>query len=256
MPNYASITKPLTDLTKKALPDKVTWTPECQSAFDTLKVKLLSKPVMKNPDFQKEFIIQTDASGFGVGAVLSQLDDNGEEHPIAYFSCKLLPKEQKYATVEKECLAIKLGIKAFEPYLLGKPFRVHTDHRALQWLDKARESNAHLTRRSLALQPYKFMVEHRTGTSNANADALPRIPAEVCCAQEGKEENVKGGPRGSKYKDSKAANQIQASHVSKVHVSSALYIRPEPPPALSSASTSCLEVPSPSSTATYQERAY
>lgn len=68
---------------------------------------------MMSPDFEKEFVLQTDASERGVGAVLSQLDDEGKDHPVAYFSRKLLPRETRYLTIEKECLAIKLGIQAF-----------------------------------------------------------------------------------------------------------------------------------------------
>jgi len=85
---------------------------------------------MRGPDFTQPFILQTDASDRGVGAVLSQLDDKEQEHPIAYFSKKLLPREERYSTVEKECLAIKLGVHAFRIYLLGRPFTIQTDHRA------------------------------------------------------------------------------------------------------------------------------
>ena len=115
-----------------------------------------------------------DASDRGVGAVLSQCDDLDEEHPIAYFSRKLLPREQYYSTVEKECLAIKLSIEAFKVYLLGKPFKIQTDHHSLVWLDQMKEKNARLTRWSLSLQPYDFTVVHRRGVDNNNADVLSR----------------------------------------------------------------------------------
>ena len=78
-----------------------------------LKQQLCCSPVLRSPDFTKELRLQTDVSEYGVGAVLSQEDDAGDEHPIAYFSRKLLPREQKYATIEKECLAIKLACEAF-----------------------------------------------------------------------------------------------------------------------------------------------
>ena len=129
--NYSSIAAPLTDLTKKSAPRKVVWTAGCEQAFQELKKCLCGSPVLRSPDFTKTFILQTDASDRGVGAVLSQQDEEGHDHPIAYFSRKLLPREEKYSTIEKECLAIKLGIQAFQVYLLGKPFIVHTDHRAL-----------------------------------------------------------------------------------------------------------------------------
>ena len=134
---------------------------------------LCSAPVLQSPDFERDFVLQTDASDVGVGAVLSQVDDTGADHPVAYFSRKLLPREQKYSTLEKECLAIKLATQAFT---LGKPFIVQTDHRALEWLDRLKENNAKLSRWSIALQPFKFQVRYRPGKDNSNADSLSRLP--------------------------------------------------------------------------------
>ena len=175
IPNFATVAAPLTDLIRKNRPNQVVWTSTCDKAFTELKKQLCSDPVLKSPDFDRAFILQTDASNRGVGAVLSQIDDNGEEHPVAYFSRKLLEREEKYSTIEKECLAIKLAIQAFRVYLLGKPFTIQTDHRSLEWLDRLKENNARLTRWSLALQPYKFTVQYRMGKANSNADGLSRI---------------------------------------------------------------------------------
>ena len=176
IPGYAGVAIPLTDLTRKSAPTCVRWTSECEVAFNQLKSLLCSEPVLRSPDFRKEFVLQTDASERGVGAVLAQVDDLGEEHPIAYYSRKLLPREENYSTVEKECLAIKLGVDAFRVYLLGRPFCIETDHRCLEWLDRMKGDNARLTRWSLALQPYQFTVRYRAGVSNGNADALSRAP--------------------------------------------------------------------------------
>jgi len=148
--NYAEKAAPLTDLTKKSLPDKVMWTVKCEKAFNTLKTALCQSPILKSPDFERKFILQTDASDIGVGAVLSQLDEEGKECPLAYYSRKLLPREKRYSTVEKECLAIKLAVEHFKVYLLGKPFTIHTDHRSLIWLNKLKDKNSRLTRWSLA----------------------------------------------------------------------------------------------------------
>ena len=116
---------PLADLTKKtANTSKLKWTAECTKAFQQLKDALCANPVLKSPCFYCTFILQTDASNRGIRAVLSQCDEAGDEHPVAYFSRKLLPREQRYPTVEKECLAIKLSIEAFKVYLLGKPFQI------------------------------------------------------------------------------------------------------------------------------------
>ncbi len=174
IPSYASIATPLTDLIRKSLPNKVVWTRECDQAFRKLKELLCSAPVLHNPDFDKDFLLQTDASDRGMGAVLSQRDTDGYDHPVAYYSRKFLPREERYSTIEKECLAIKLGVQAFKVYLLGRPFTIYTDHRSLVWLDRLKDSNTRLTRWSLALQPYEYQVVHRAGKENSNADSLSR----------------------------------------------------------------------------------
>ena len=185
--DYATIATPLTNLTKKKLPDKVQWTDTCAQAFGLLKKALTDSPVLVNPDFTKGFILQTDASNLGVGAVLSQLDEEGRDRPIAYYSRKLLPREQKYSTIEQECLAIKLGVEAFKVYLVGRPFTIQTDHRSLKWLNRLKEKNSRLTRWSLALQAYTFEVEHRAGTANSNADALSRCATDKDTSVAGEE---------------------------------------------------------------------
>ena len=118
--DYAAMAVPLTNVTRKKCPETVVWTEECDKAFNALKSMLTSSPVLSSPDFEKTFIVQTDASNYGVGAVLSQTDADGLEHPIGYFSRKLLDREQKYSTIEKVCLAIKLAAKHFKcTYLAG-----------------------------------------------------------------------------------------------------------------------------------------
>ena len=174
IPDYANTAVALTELTKKNAPNHVRWTAECEQAFRTLQKNLCSEPVLKSPDFDRTFILQTDASERGIGAVLSQRDDSGVDHPVAFYSRKLLPREVNYSTVEKECLAIKLATHAFRVYLLGRPFIIQTDHRALEWLGRLKENNAQLSRWSLALQPYRFEVHYRPGKANGNADALSR----------------------------------------------------------------------------------
>ena len=174
VPNYADIAAPLSDLTRKKQPEKVMWTRECEEAFEKLKTVLCSEPVLKNPDFEKEFILQTDASDRGLGAVLSQLDKDGKDHPILYLSRKLYPREENYATIEKECLAIKWAVESLQYYLLGRKFRIVTDHQPLKWLNEMKDNNKRLTRWSLDLQPYCFEVLHRSGLSNGNADGLSR----------------------------------------------------------------------------------
>ena len=172
--NYSAVAVPLTNLTKKNSPHKVVWTEACEEAFTKLKELLCSVPILMSPDFEKSFVLQTDASEHGVGAVLSQQGDDGHEHPVAYWSRKLLIREQKYSTIEKECLAIKLGVSAFRLYLLGRPFCIETDHRSLVWMERLKHTNNRLARWSLTLQPFQFTIRHRAGSANGNADALSR----------------------------------------------------------------------------------
>ncbi len=126
------------------------------------------------PDFGCPFILQTDASDTGLGAVLS-LEKGGEEHPVMYISRKLTPAETHYAAVEKEALAIKWAILELKYYLLGRTFTLVTDHAPLQWMARAKDTNAHVTRWFLALQDFHFMLQHRAGTAHGNADGLSRM---------------------------------------------------------------------------------
>ena len=146
-----------------------------KKAYSKLIELLCSSPILQSPDFSRPFILQTDVSDRGVGAVLSQQGEDGVEHPVSYYSWKLLPREQRYSTVEKELLAIKLATNAFKVYLLGQKFTIVTDHRSLEWLDRLKENNAQLTRWSLALQPFDYRVKHRPGIENGKADALSCI---------------------------------------------------------------------------------
>ena len=128
---------------------------------------------MRRPDFNRPFILQTDASNRGLGAVLSQIDAEGEEHLVAYFSRKLLDLKRREIFYYRERVpGYQVGHTV---YLLGKPFTIQTDHRSLEWLDRLKENNARLTLWSLALQPYQFQVKYRTGKANSNADGLSHI---------------------------------------------------------------------------------
>ena len=131
IPQFAAIETPLTNLTKKKKPDTVLWNEDCERAFQRLKEALLKKPVLKVADATKPFILQTDASSFGLGAVLNQTGEDGCEHPVSFANCKLLPREVKYSTVEKEGLAIVWALKVFHVYVYGQSFTVGTDHKPL-----------------------------------------------------------------------------------------------------------------------------
>ncbi|GFX19903.1 retrovirus-related Pol polyprotein from transposon 297 [Trichonephila clavipes] len=169
------IAAPLTDALKgRAKKGEITWTTECENAFRELKGKLIDKPVLYAPNFEREFIVQTDASNAGMGAVLTQLNEQGEEHPILYLSKKFSEVEKRYCTTEKECASIAFAIKRLHYYLDGNSFLVMTDHNPLVWLNRNVSSNPRLMRWALALQPYNFRIVHRSGKSHKNADSLSR----------------------------------------------------------------------------------
>ncbi|GFV39171.1 retrovirus-related Pol polyprotein from transposon 297 [Trichonephila clavipes] len=172
---FSVIAAPLTDALKgRAKKGEIKWTTECENAFRELKGKLIDKPVLYAPNFEREFIVQTDASNAGMGAVLTQLTEQGEEHPILYLSKKFSEVEKRYCTTEKEGASIVFAIKTLHYYLDGNSFLVMTDHNPLVWLNRNVSSNPRLMRWALALQPYNFRIVHRSGKSHKNADSLSR----------------------------------------------------------------------------------
>ena len=179
VPNFSNIASPLRALTKKNAVFK--WSTECQSAFDRLKTMLTSAPVLAYPKFgpDAEFVLETDASGIGLGAVLSQQQSDGMLHPIAYASRSLDPSESNYGITELETLAVVWAARYFRPYLLGHRTIVYTDHSAcVSVLSSARPSGK-LARWALTIQELNLIIKHRAGKLNANADALSRSPCKV-----------------------------------------------------------------------------
>ncbi|CAM5100341.1 unnamed protein product [Eretmochelys imbricata] len=152
-------------------PDIVRWTTTAEDAFSDLRTTLCTDAILVAPDLGKEFILQTDASDVGMGAVLSQMVGN-DEHPIHFLSRKLLPRERKYTIVEKECLAVKWAVVSLRYYLLGWRFTLVTDHAPLQWMHQNKDKNVSVTRWFLLLQPFHFRVQLRFGIQHGNADGL------------------------------------------------------------------------------------
>ena len=169
--NFSQIAKPLTKLTKKT--EIFEWKNEQQIAFENLKEKLMTAPVLKYPDFNEEFNVTTDASDYAIGAVLSQ-GPVGKDRPIAYASRVLSRAEQNYNTTEKELLAIVWAVKHFRPYIYGTKFKIITDHKPLIWLFNVTDPGSRLIRWRLKLEEYDYEIIHKAGRANANADALSR----------------------------------------------------------------------------------
>ena len=171
--DYARIAAPLTFLIRKG--KKYFWDRAQQQAWQTLKNALISDPILRHPDFNRIFILQTDASSEGVGIVLTQKDDEGNEYVIGYASRLFQGAEKNWHTQEKEAFAILYGIEQFRVYLYGRHFIIQTDHASLKWLFNVTRPGR-LSRWSLTLSEYDFELQHRPGKANSNADALSRLP--------------------------------------------------------------------------------
>ena len=171
---FAAKAKPLTDLTKKEEPDKVRWNEQCDKAFKELKEDLVSKPITKLPNLNEPFVLRTDASEYGIGAVLLQAEDDILK-PVSFASRKLNAAESNYSVMEKECLAIVWGVKYFEQYLYGINFVIQTDHSPLTVLKKNKCKTGRIARWALQLQRFSFQIEVIPGKENIGADYLSRI---------------------------------------------------------------------------------
>ena len=174
VPQFAEIAQPLTDLTRGKTAGKVKWNEDCKKAFAELKRCFCEPPICRLPVRGKPFILRTDASDAGVGAMLFQQYD-GELLPVACASKKLSRAEKNYPVIEKECLALVWGIQKFEVYLYGSEFTVQMDHSPLQYIERVKSVSGRITRWALQLQPFKFVVKAIPGRENVGADYLSRL---------------------------------------------------------------------------------
>lgn len=191
---FAEIAQPLHALTEKDTPFQ--WSPNCEEAFQKLLHCLSSTPVLGYPDFQQQFVVETDASNIGLGAVLRQ-----ENAVIEYASRTLNKAERNYSATEKECLGVVWALQKFAMYLEGSPFKVITDHKPLTYLLSLKEPRGKLARWRVELDTFDFEIEHRPGKLMAVPDALSRAPVvgavnisglwspyELMCLQQGDDE--------------------------------------------------------------------
>ncbi|XP_076047435.1 uncharacterized protein LOC143028970 [Oratosquilla oratoria] len=174
IPNFAVLALPLTELLNKNAPNKLTWRPEQEEAFTTLKNLLCKEPILQLPGFNQPFILRTDASQEGIGAILMQERD-GDIFPVSYHSRKLKPAEWNYSTVEKELLAVVEGIKKYYYFLYGDKFILETDHLPLSSLRTSKNANARIMRWALYLQQFNVVIRYIKGSSNVGADLMSRL---------------------------------------------------------------------------------
>ncbi|KAA0031986.1 Transposon Ty3-I Gag-Pol polyprotein [Cucumis melo var. makuwa] len=165
--NYGSMATPLTQLLKKGVYE---WTAAAHEVFEKLKVAMMTLPILALPDFSLPFEIETDASGYGVGAVLIQ-----NNRPIAYFSQTLAMRGRAKSVYERELMAVVLAVQRWRPYLLGKRFVVKTDQQSLKFLLEQRVIQPQHQRWVAKLLGYNFDVVYKPGLENKAADALSRV---------------------------------------------------------------------------------
>ena len=177
IPAFAKIAQPLHDLTRKAAVFE--WTPQCQAAFDTLRLKLVEAPLLAYPDFEKDFVLETDASVKGLGAVLSQKQEDGRFHPLAYASRALSSQEKNYGITDLETLAVVWAISHFHAYLYGHEVTIYTDLSAVKAVLETPSPNGKHARwwtKIYSRGVKKVDIVYRSGKENLNADTLSRNP--------------------------------------------------------------------------------
>lgn len=173
---YSTVAAPLTALTSPKVPFR--WSPAADSAFQTLKSRFTSAPILRMPDPERQFVVEVDASDVGVGAVLSQrAADDQKLHPCAFFSRRLNPAERNYDIGNRELLAVKAALEEWRHWLEGakQPFLVWTDHKNLEYIRTARRLNSRQARWSLFLTRFNFTLSYRPGSRNIKPDALSRL---------------------------------------------------------------------------------
>jgi transposase InsO family protein len=174
LPALAKEALPITKLLKGRT--KFVWGDEQQWAFERIKLLLVSTPILRRPKFDQPFIVYTDWSKYAMGAILAQVDAEGQEYVCAYASKKTTPAEANYSAYEGEAFCVVWALRHFRWALWGVPFKLVTDHAALQWLHKSADLSSKLTRWLLKLQEYSYTVEYRRGPTHGNVDALSRVP--------------------------------------------------------------------------------
>ena len=174
VPGFSAVASPLFALTRKDAP--FLWTRSCEEALEKLKELMTEAPLLSFPDFSRDFLLETDASGEGLGAVLVQRSESGAVHPIAYASRTLQPSERNYGVTELETLGVVWAVKHFHPYIYGHRCEVFTDHEALKSLLHTPHPSGKLARWGLALQELDLEIRYRPLRKNGNADDLSRSP--------------------------------------------------------------------------------
>ena len=182
LPNLATLLSPLYALLQKRRQWK--WTADQANAFREVKALLQSSRVLVHFDDSLPLILSSDASPYGIGAVLSHRMPNGDEHPVSFASRTLTETEKKYSQLEKEALAIVFGVRKYHQYLYGRKFELRTDHKPLMYIFNEKKSipmmaSGRVQRWALTLGAYSYTIRFLKGSDNSSADAVSRLPLPV-----------------------------------------------------------------------------
>jgi hypothetical protein len=191
IPNYSMVAHPLIDLTRKAVPFH--WDSPQMKAFETLKTRMCQRPILRQPNYSLPFFLATDASAYGVGAVLLQEGETNPrtnkpiQHPIAYYSATFSPAERNYDIYERELLAVIKALEHWRPHVAATeiPVTILTDHANLTFWKNPKKVNRRVARWFATLQEYNLLIKHVPGKFHAVADMLSRPPD----ANRGEEDN-------------------------------------------------------------------
>ena len=177
--NLSTTVQPLNELLCKG--KKWIWSAECEKAFEQGKQALVNSQALVHYDPTKPITLACDTSPYGVGAVISHVELNGQERPVAFASRSLTKAERDYAQIEREALAIIFGVRKSHQYLYGRMFTLQTDHKPLMTIMGSKTgiptlAAARMQRWAVILSAYQYKIEYRQSSKNANADAMSRLP--------------------------------------------------------------------------------
>lgn len=173
IPRFSDIAKPLSELLKKN--QEYTWGKEQEKSFNRIKEKLTNAPVLAYPDYEKTFVITTDASKIAIAAVLEQEDNKGNLHPIEYYHKTLSEQQQKWHSNDWEYYAIVAAVKKFRHYFGNRKILIRTDSKSAKWwFEQPADDIARRNRWKIFMQQFDFEIEYIKGTQNKVADNLSR----------------------------------------------------------------------------------
>ena len=175
IPKFSEIAYPLTELTRKDMPNQVNWTTVHQQFFDTLKKCLCEATMLHVISYGQPCGILVDASGVAVGCCLIQWSEEGVEKPIAFASCKLTLSQRVWSTIEREAYAVMYALRKFRNFIFAAKITIFSDHNPLSYLKECAPKSAKLTRWSLGLQEFDIIWIYRPGSKNQAADCLSRL---------------------------------------------------------------------------------